>query len=852
MRSNFVKFAIGLTLLCAASLYLMRFGNNPSKNTPPLPSFSGGTVEAVSNDLSWPVKQDAFWVWDGNILKSEAKANDLFNVCRDHDIGLIFIYVSYIKETSYPLWQKFIKRAHLNGIRVHALFGKPQDAISSHHSKVLRYVESVIAYNSLSEKEERFHGLHADIEFYSLEGVWPEREGEMIENFLTLLEKITLRLEQLPDLKLGVDMPYWFDAYQDPGEKNHRPIVFDWKGVKKDLFKHIIDIADYTTVMAFSNIARGSAGEGIIDMASNEADYAAAEGKPIYAGIDIDLIGYEKFYRKEIPQVREYFKDNTSFQGIAIHNYTGYLNLIKENAHDNVAFEHAFYRSPPADKAGTLHVFVRNDNEFGLSVRKVFVNDEEVTGSPDENFLWYQILPNPIPAGRISDIMVRRSRDQTSFVEIRLEFENGRSLTRAVEPKPALARITGINFDPALRYVYVYVENAASREVTIDRISINAIDATGQSEHLFDRIPSGAKGCIVVDSTDLSIEEGDHISVRVLTSEGDIAQNVVKVISKFPINAWMADTREEMFYDAEDFRFNPKESYPVDNPKGLYLVDDPNCSDRRGGQALGYTANYMVEMAARYREQFPRVPTYSHICEHRKEEAYFVYGETMDMVFVNPYEIVFHGGSPRDDGKYINMAKKGCEPRPVLAVPEAFFEEFPDGAGRVPTPEEEKLLVHYQIGQGAKGLLYFIKTMKNGKGYEHYPDLEQEIGRINRTLQRIKHLLWIGEPFPQLVLKKPSWLDVYPLLCADRALILILINRDYRYSAYENALIFDEKGSSPLKLVLPGAVQLSNVEDVSLETDISGYRIGERNELEMTIPWMRDVKIIKLDFKKTG
>ena len=91
-----------------------------------------------------------------------------------------------------------------------------------------------------------------------------------------------------------------------------------------------------------------------------------------------------------------------------------------------------------------------------------------------------------------------------------------------------------------------------------------------------------------------------------------------------------------------------------------------------------------------------------------------------------------------------------------------------------PSPDQLRLDVYYQIAEGVKGISYYVKSH-----YEGHPELEGEIGRINKELQAVKNYLAISEPVEGLAEASDPAVQAHTLVCGDYGLALILINTDY-------------------------------------------------------------------------
>ncbi len=268
------------------------------------------------------------WVWDaGIVVQPEARAK-LLQFCRSHRIGLLYLFAYNLKPPMDRTYREFNRQAHQAGLKVHALAGDPRWGLTRYHGVPLQWVEDVRQLNQASAPEERFDGLHTDIEVYLLSKSWSERPAELLGGYLDLNQKIMETLQTDPEpLYFGVDMPFWFD--DDP---NYRIL---WNGQIKPASYHVIDTVDAVTVLAYRNFAEGP--DGTIRLVSLEMNYADKVGKKVYIGQETQeelFPAYVTFgggtcadLERELAKVKEALGSRPSFGGFAIHHYESYRKL---------------------------------------------------------------------------------------------------------------------------------------------------------------------------------------------------------------------------------------------------------------------------------------------------------------------------------------------------------------------------------------------------------------------------------------------------------------------------------------------------------------------------------------------
>lgn len=278
----------------------------------------------------------AMWVWDTvDVLSSAANSQELLNFCVDKGINLIYLNVDQGVLTDYPEKVKsLISKANDMGIKTEALNGNMYWVLEENHHFPLESISEVIAYNESAGPNERFVGIHHDNEPYTVPGFWDDTQS-FGEQYLDLAVKsMELINNSGSDMTFAVDIPFWYDEH---------PVIIEYNGVEKPLSFHIIDIADYVTVMDYRDFAEGS--NGIIAHGLQEITHAKSLDKQVVLGVetikfdddDVDnpeLITFaeegEAIMLEELDKVNTYFESNYGFGGIAIHHYGSYKNLKSE------------------------------------------------------------------------------------------------------------------------------------------------------------------------------------------------------------------------------------------------------------------------------------------------------------------------------------------------------------------------------------------------------------------------------------------------------------------------------------------------------------------------------------------
>ncbi|GAA0134444.1 hypothetical protein YSY43_12840 [Paenibacillus sp. YSY-4.3] len=232
---------------------------------------------------------------------------------------LNWLYVRLDLQQPFSAYSSFIKQAAAAGIEVHALGGTPTWAMEKELPRIMRLVNYVKDYNRTVEPDERFHGIHLDIEPYVLPE-WSMDPQQIISEWTSNLDAFVTELKKDSNLEASMDLAVWLDKYKVTGEDI-------------SLSKWMIDRMDHVALMAFRDTAEGS--NGIVAVTKEEIAFADELGKPIYISVEIKashegnhITFYEEgaaYMEEELAKLKELLK-HTSFKGTLVHAYTYWKN----------------------------------------------------------------------------------------------------------------------------------------------------------------------------------------------------------------------------------------------------------------------------------------------------------------------------------------------------------------------------------------------------------------------------------------------------------------------------------------------------------------------------------------------
>ncbi|QHE54075.1 amidase [Pontibacillus sp. HMF3514] len=267
------------------------------------------TSDAVmADETKW---NQATWLWHtSNIVEAPDEVLQFLN---QKDVDSVYLQINRdIDPTSY---MSFIKEATNDGISVYALDGSKK-WISNREGFDL-FLNWVEKYQNFAADEEKFSGIHLDVEPY-LHEMWDTDYQNAILQYQNILSEAAQKAKQW-DMLFAADIPFWYDTKYFDNETYGKGLLHKW----------VIDTSDEIGIMAYRNFAEGS--NGIVEISNNEIQYAKEVGKKVTIGVETkEITSYDhiSFYglgeekmNEEVTKVYDQFGSIDSFNGFAIHSY---------------------------------------------------------------------------------------------------------------------------------------------------------------------------------------------------------------------------------------------------------------------------------------------------------------------------------------------------------------------------------------------------------------------------------------------------------------------------------------------------------------------------------------------------
>ncbi|MFQ3544057.1 hypothetical protein Q7A53_08215 [Halobacillus rhizosphaerae] len=265
----------------------------------------------------------ATWIW--NTSQIDGREAQAVEFAQEEKVNLIYLHVGK-NDFDPQTYRTFIKEAHQKGIEVFALGGDPAWALSKHEKSIDKFVQNVKEFNEKVPDEEKFSGIHVDIEPYLLPE-WKKNQDQVIDQWTGNVKHLIRTAKANTNLKVSGDFPFWLYKVKDPE-------------TKESLGKWMISQLDSITIMAYRDNIQGR--NGIKSIATPLVEQAANQQKSVIVAVNLMKMSDEKhttFYNQspaqmkgQLVELRKEFHGHPGFGGIAIHDYSHWKKWMKLNS----------------------------------------------------------------------------------------------------------------------------------------------------------------------------------------------------------------------------------------------------------------------------------------------------------------------------------------------------------------------------------------------------------------------------------------------------------------------------------------------------------------------------------------
>jgi hypothetical protein len=254
------------------------------------------------------------WLWDTSLIETDS--DNILDFLSENNVKVLYLQID--KKLDIKFYKEFISSARNLDISIYALDGRPE-FIYPNKSEYKLFFDWVSEYQSSSLNEEKFQGINLDVEPYLLKN-WDENQNSIVLKYQVFILDSIERANVL-NLPIGFDMPFWFDSINYSNTYGNGTLA-----------EFVIKNSNNTTIMAYRNVA-----DDIVEISKNEIAFADKYDKTLCIGIET-LYSEEgefiSFYGKtssnmdeELELVKSNFSFSNSFNGIAIHDITGWIQL---------------------------------------------------------------------------------------------------------------------------------------------------------------------------------------------------------------------------------------------------------------------------------------------------------------------------------------------------------------------------------------------------------------------------------------------------------------------------------------------------------------------------------------------
>lgn len=230
--------------------------------------------------------------------------------------GINLLYVRLDLEQPYEAYADFVEKATEAGIEVHAMGGHPIWALEQYRERMLKLVRYVKGYNQNVAPNQKFRGIHLDIEPYVMP-VWREDRDEVLRQWMSNLDAFVEETKRDSNLETSCDLAVWLDQFDVPDDPG------------TPFSKWVIARLDHVTLMAFRDYAEGPG--GIAAVSKDELRFADELNKKLIIAVEMKESGegeHITFHEegkaemmRQLEKLPNLLAEHPSYKGNAVHAY---------------------------------------------------------------------------------------------------------------------------------------------------------------------------------------------------------------------------------------------------------------------------------------------------------------------------------------------------------------------------------------------------------------------------------------------------------------------------------------------------------------------------------------------------
>lgn len=483
--------------------------------------------------------------------------------------------------------------------------------------------------------------------------------------------------------------------------------------------------------------------------------------------------------------------------------------------------------------AATAHLFVQNTGNTALDITDVRFNGkpiDEVCTKADYAgpVIWYRSNPEVVQPGQFGMVYarLRTALDQP----ITMTVTAGGDTVSAEFGDNDLddIRFGFVGFNDDIDRIYAYVENWTDGNLNLTGVRLDGSDVTNRCEVVNADFTGGP--ALIEIALEAPLANGSFHVLEATTAEGATAVSQIRARdSTYRLGAWQSGAEDchakffntmyhpQGYPEEEDWWEGSSEQklgllktgsstsekairivakLPAD--KLIYNnVDEPDAHEPPGLPYMsrcGINIMAKVEPAMRLQRRLDPHHDTTFVCNRTYAPLnWMTYGEVPD-IFISDCYVPNRWMGYDLKAVYMQMRAMNAasSPRPCdLMIWGCMNTGY--NMKRSPTPEENDMVVHYAVGEGAKGLYYFCdwnsypQIFEGGYfiGMRKTNMLWKNIGRMNAEITRIAPLLSKGHPF-QIAESDNAQLYVRSLLCGKDNFVVVMVNRSHQIHSPTN------------------------------------------------------------------
>ncbi|WP_246943910.1 amidase [Bacillus pinisoli] len=259
--------------------------------------------------------EKATWLWNPWILVND-EANTI-DFLYNKQINKVYLQID--RDLPTKVYQSFIEKSSVKGIKVYALDGAPAWVAPKGSTEQNKLFTWLTNYQKRSTSSQKFSGVHLDVEPY-LYTSWTTNRATTIKRYQDLLIKAQKSSTQL-SLPLEADLPFWFDE-----------ITYKNTYGKGTLAEWVISKTSGVTIMAYRDSAKS-----VIEIVRNEVAFAQKHKKSVVVGVETgfssegNYVSFfeegEAFMNQELLTIKNHYGSSSGFRGIAIHHVGSWMEM---------------------------------------------------------------------------------------------------------------------------------------------------------------------------------------------------------------------------------------------------------------------------------------------------------------------------------------------------------------------------------------------------------------------------------------------------------------------------------------------------------------------------------------------